>query len=310
MSNKILLISLTVIVLITIGILAGTSNLPTDQKKFHITTSFYPLGEIARQIVNDKADVTVIVPTGVEPHDYEPSPQDRITIQNTDVLIYNGAGFEPWINRIMPELDAVSVIDVSKTISLLPATESEEHTTEETEQLSTFDPHFWLDPQLMQELTQKIASKLIELDPDNNDYYSSNAQNYINELVLLDSQFQTLQSCRKKSFVTSHAAFAYLSKRYGLTQIPIAGLSEEEPSPARLAEIIKLIKQYDIKYIFFETLVSPRLAETIASEVKAETLILNPIEGLTSEETKNEENYISLMQKNLANLKVALECDD
>ncbi|MBI5138780.1 MAG: zinc ABC transporter substrate-binding protein [Candidatus Vogelbacteria bacterium] len=307
MNKKFLGITVFVTILI-VGSILLSSRQNTSQNTLQVTASFYPLAELTRQVGGDKVVVITLVPTGTEPHDYNPTPQERVGLERSKIFIYNGAGFEPWVDRILPDLRSVKLIDASKNIQniqLLPAIPKEG----EADKQVLYDPHFWLDPVLMQQISNAIAQKLAEADPANSFYYQENATRYNEKLSNLDDQFrQGLSSCQKKDAVTSHAAFAYLAKRYGFIQIPIAGLSEEEPSPARLAEVSQLAKEKNIKYIFFETLVSPKLSETIAQEVGAKTLVLNPIEGITQEEKQQGENYITLMENNLINLKIALDC--
>lgn len=300
--NRRFIFAAVVLVVIIIAVAAVFANLNKkgSEQKVTITASFYPLAEFANQVGGDKVTVKNITPAGVEPHDFEPSPQDIVSLQKSKVFVYSGAGFEPWASKVLPDLKNIAVVNASKGVSLLEAMPEEEATT---------DPHFYLDPVLAQQIVKNIAEKLGEVDPDNKSFYEKNAGVYIEKLALLNKEFQEgLKSRQRNDIITSHAAFAYLAKRYGLRQIPIAGLAEEEPSPARLAEVAKFARENNVKYIFFETLVDPRLSETIAREVGAKTLVLNPLEGLTPEEQKQGKDYISVMQENLNNLRIALEC--
>jgi zinc transport system substrate-binding protein len=181
--------------------------------------------------------------------------------------------------------------------------------TENVELLPS-DPHVWLDPVAMQIIVQRIRDGLIEIDPGDADTYRKNAEAYLAKLSALDKAYRDgLASCDIREVVTSHNAFNYLAKRYNLTMLSISGLSpEDEPSPKRMAEVADLAKVKKIDTIFFETFVSPKLSETIAQEVGAKTAVLNPIEGLTNEEHQAGETYISLMEQNLQNLRMALRC--
>jgi zinc transport system substrate-binding protein len=254
--------------------------------------------------------VTNITPAGVEPHDFEPTPQDIARIEQATVFVYNGAGFEPWINRILPDLQraGVTVVDASRGISLMKG-ETEEGSGEPSAG-GHLDPHIWLDPITAKQMVATIAEGLVAADPVNRSSYRMNAERLSNMLSALDTEFRTgLGTCERREFVTSHAAFAYLAKTYDLTQVSITGISpDEEPSPQKLAEVATFAKQKGVKYIFFETLVSPRLAETIANEVGAQTLVLNPIEGLTDEEIAAGNNYLTIQRDNLKNLRRALDC--
>jgi zinc transport system substrate-binding protein len=172
------------------------------------------------------------------------------------------------------------------------------------------DPHVWLDPVRAQAQVEAIRAGLAKIDPPNAAVYAANAQAYRAKLTALDAAFASgLKQCARREFVTTHSAFSYPARRYGLTQIPIQGVDREaEPSPADLAALVKQVKDRKIQYVFFETLVSPKLAETLAREVGAKTLVLNPIEGLTKEEQAAGKAYIALMEENLRNLRTALEC--
>lgn len=170
------------------------------------------------------------------------------------------------------------------------------------------DPHVWLDPLNAKVMVDNILTGLSKADEKNKSFYEANAESYKKELDKLHEEYQSgLAQTKIKEFVTSHAAFGYLAKRYGLTEIPVRGLSAEiEPSPADMAAVVKLAREKNIKHIFFETLVSPKVSEAIASELKAETLVLNPLEGLSDQEMAGGQDYLSVMRQNLQNLKIAL----
>ncbi|MHB8840424.1 MAG: metal ABC transporter substrate-binding protein [Candidatus Aquicultor sp.] len=296
---------LVIIVVAVVSIVASRGQRAGTQNKIEVTASFYSMAEFVRQVGGDKVHVTNLTPVGAEPHDFEPSPQDIVKMEQSKVFIYTGAGFEPWADKVVPSLEGVTVINASEGILLLPATPEEG----EKPNANGADPHFYLDPVLDQQVVRTVAKKLAEVDPANKALYEKNASAYAKKLADLDKEYRTgLISCGTREIVTSHAAFAYVAKRYDLIQIPIAGLAEEEPSAARLAEIAKFAKEHHVKYIFFEKLVSPRLSETIAREIGAKTLVLDPIEGLTPDEQKAGKNFIGLMKDNLANLRLALEC--
>jgi len=270
-----------------------------DSGKIKMVTTFYPLYEFSQRIGGDRVEVSILVPAGVEPHEWEPGPRDIIKIQSAQVFVYNGAGFEPWVEEMLKGIDSerLIVVDFSKGTELLK---------EEGEAL---DPHIWLDPVFVKNQVYLIEEALIKNDPENEKYYMANAQTLREELTKLDEEIRKeLSYTKKKVFIASHAAFSYYAKRYVLKQIAITGLSPEaEPSPAKIAEIVKIAKNNEVKYIFFETLVSPRLSEVIAKEVGAKTLVLNPIEGLSQAEMDEGRTYFTVMRDNLKNLKLALD---
>ncbi|RKO65616.1 metal ABC transporter substrate-binding protein [Desulfofundulus salinus] len=286
---------------------------PPGEEKIAVVTTVYPLYDFARQVGGDKVEVTRLLPAGAEPHDWEPTPKDMVTLTRAKVFIYNGAGLEPWVQRQLGMLagKGIKVVEASRGLDLISGTPEhghEHHKGEEKAGPAGVDPHVWLDPVLAQEMVRHIRDAFIAVDPDNASYYKSRAEEYMAKLQALDREYrEAAQSFKSREFVTSHAAFGYLARRYGLQQVSVMGLSpESEPDPARMREIVAFCREHGVKYIFFETLVSSKISETLAQEVGAQTLVLNPIEGLTPEEESRGENYLSIMRQNLANLKIAL----
>lgn len=279
----------------------------TESGKLRVVATFYPLGEFSRQIGGDRADVSVIVPAGSEPHEYEPTPQDIASMYSADIVVINGAGMDAWATKIRTDLEnkGVKVITMSQILGFDDGNDAVAH--EEGEGL---DPHFWLDPTLVQREVAGIENTFMTVDVKNQDVYTENAKAYMQVLQALDRSYRDgLASCKNKTIVTSHAAFGYVSKEYGFEALSIAGFSpESEPSTRQLADLSTLARQKNIRYIFFETLTSPRLAQTLASEIGAETLVFNPLEGLTDEEVAQGKDYISVMRENLNNLQIAMEC--
>jgi zinc transport system substrate-binding protein len=271
--------------------------------RLQVVASFYPLYFFSSEIAGDKATVTNITPAAAEPHDYEPTAGDIANIENSGLLILNGGGLEAWGENIQKNIDPKHTRVVVAGAGL-----TNQEITEEGEKIT--DPHIWLDPVLAQKMVDKISEGFTQADMANKDYYVSNAVALKNKLADLDTAYREgLKSCMQKNIITSHAAFGYLATQYGLNQVSIAGLSPDaEPSSKELADIAKFAKDNNVKYIFFESLVSPKLSETIAREVGAQTMVLNPIEGLTDEELAAGKTYFSEMGNNLKNLRIALEC--
>jgi zinc transport system substrate-binding protein len=273
-----------------------------------VVTSFYPLYEFTRQVAGASARVVSLVPAGAEPHDWEPSPQDLVLVREARLLIYNGAGLDPWVSRLVAEPPSSGIVIVRATegVPLLTSTPSSRGGAA----LPAPDPHVWLDPVLAQSMVETIRAALAKMDPDHANTYAENARRFVAELQTLHEKFRAgLESCARREVVASHAAFAYLAQRYGLTVVSVVGLTpESEPDPARLASIVRFARERKVKYIFFEPLVSRGLAETLARETGAETLVFNPIEGVTREEQAAGRGYIALMEENLKNLRLALDC--
>ena len=272
---------------------AGCEQAPPPAGRPLAAASIYPLYEFARHVAGDRVEVIMLVPAGVAPHDWEPAPRDVARLQTARVLVYNGGGLEPWVDRLLPQLRDTVAIDASAALAL-------------QEQ----DPHVWLDPVLAQAQVEAIRAGLARADPDGADAYTQNARAYAEGLGALHRAFEDgLRDCARRDIVVSHASFGYLARRYGLQQVPVMGLTPEaEPSPADLARIVRLARRRGVQYIFFETLVSARLAETLAREIGARTLVLNPVEGLTKDEAAAGQTYATLMETNLQNLRTALEC--
>lgn len=293
--------------IIVIGLLTLTTknkNSPViSSHKPQVVASFYPLYFFASQIAGDKADVMNITPAGAEPHDYEPTGQDMAKIESSNVLVLNGGGLEAWGNDIEANIDPAKT-----TIVIAGGGLTTQEVVEEGEKI--IDPHIWLSPVLAGQMVAKIEGALVKVDPDNASYYRSNAEALKSRLGALDNEYKKgLAVCNEKNIITSHAAFGYLATTYHLNQVPIAGVSPDaEPSPKELADVAKFAKDNNVKYIFFESLISPKLSQTIATEVGAQTLVLNPLEGLTDDEIASGKDYFSEMKSNLGNLKIALQC--
>jgi zinc transport system substrate-binding protein len=270
------------------------------KKKVQVVTSFYPMYDFTKNVAGDYADIVTLIPPGVEPHDWEPKIKDMEMIQQADVFVYNGAGMEGWVHNVLGSItnNKLKVVEASKGIPLLQGTEKG----------TSWDPHVWLDPVLAQKQVLAIEQALEQADPIHKVAYKKNAEAYIGKLQDLDKEYkQVAAAAKQKEFVTQHAAFSYLAREYGLQQIPIEGLSpEQEPTPVQMADIIQLAKEHHVKTIFFETLTSPKVADTVAREIGAKTAVLNPIEGLTDQEKAEHIDYLAVMKNNLEALKKSL----
>jgi zinc transport system substrate-binding protein len=301
-------ILLVLVLILAVGGFSAFSQSQTKQSSpantNQVAASFYPLYYFASEIGRDKASVYTVTPNGVEPHDYEPTAQDIVKIQNSKMLLVNGAGFEPWLAKIQPELTDknIHIVNATEGLKLQPA---EAHEEEEP-----LDPHVWLSPVLAKEQVAKITKGYQKVDPQNSEFYQTNSEALQKRLDALHTAYQKgLATCQKRDFVTSHSAFGYLAKTYRLNQVAISGLSPDaEPSTAQLAEVTNFVRENNVNYIFFETLASPDLSKTIAQETGAETLVLDPIEGIPDDEIKQGKNYFTVMEANLKNLQRALAC--
>jgi zinc transport system substrate-binding protein len=281
-----------------------------QQTKISVCASFYPMYDFALKIGGDRAEIVNMVPAGIEPHDWEPAAADIAGLEEADLFIYNGAGMEHWADSALAALgnDRLVVVEAARGAVLLEGAPEDEDESGEHEGEGEYDPHVWLSPRSAKLEMENIKEGFAAADPANRDYYEANYSRYAAELDALDREFQeTLSPLPRKDIIVAHQAFGYLCAAYGLTQIPIEGLSaDSEPDPARMAEIIEFAKERDVEVIFFEELVSPKVAETIAEAIGARTDALNPLEGLSDEETAAGADYFSVMRQNLTALTAAL----
>jgi len=296
---SLVILSLLLIIGCSSDNVAGTHN-GEDEGKIKVYTSFYTMYDFALKVGGDKIRITNLVPTGTEPHDWEPTASDIIGLEKADVLIYNGAGLEHWTEDVLASLQNkdLLVVEASSGIELLDEAELEES-----------DPHIWLDPLKAKIEMENIKKALVEADPENKDYYEENYEMYSIEFDNLHNEYKAiLDPLINRDIVVSHEAFGYLTKAYDLNQIAIEGLTpDSEPTPSRIAQIIDFAKVNHVKVIFFEEMVSPKVAESIAKAIDAKTAILNPLEGLTDEQIENGNDYFSVMRENLKTLEDALK---
>ncbi|HFI0213862.1 TPA: zinc ABC transporter substrate-binding protein AdcA [Streptococcus suis] len=286
----------------------GNSTASQEDGKLDIVTTFYPVYEFTKQIAGDEANVDLLVKAGTEVHGYEPSAKDIARIQEADAFVYENENMETWVHDIEDSIDTekVAVISATEGMLLLPGGEEEHegHDHSEEGHNHAYDPHVWLSPERAITLVETIRDGLIAQYPDKKAVFEENAIAYIEKLTDLDAKyFETLSAAKQKYFVTQHTAFAYLALDYGLKQVSITGVSaDEDPTPTRLAELTNYIKQYGVKYIYFEENASKSVAETLAKETGVQLDVLNPLESLTDEAMKNGEDYISVMEDNLTAL--------
>jgi zinc transport system substrate-binding protein len=282
----------------------GDSGSSADASQLDVVAAFYPLAWAAERVDGDAVSVRNLTPAGAEPHDVELSARDVERIRSADVVLYLGAGFQPAVVDAVEGADGATV-DLLEGQKLLRgveahAGESEAHAEEGHEELER-DPHVWLDPVRYAAMVERIARVLSRPEA---------SEELVAELRDLDREFTDgLADCRRREIVTTHTAFGYLANRYRLEQIPITGLSPEvEPTPRELEEVVEHVQEAKATTVFFETLVSPRLAETVARETGATTAVLNPLEGLSEDELDRGEDYLSVMRENLAALRRGLDC--
>ncbi|WP_369374836.1 metal ABC transporter substrate-binding protein [Promicromonospora sp. Populi] len=311
--------ALTSLVLAATATLAGCSaqgpgGSAAQDDGVTVLASFYPLQYVAQQIGGDLVTVDNLTPPAAEPHDLELSPAQVREIGTADLVVYL-SGFQTAVDEGVESRAPEHVVDAADAAGLVEHTEETEETeeehAEEGDEHGTADPHFWLDPSKLAAVGQAVADELAATDPEHADEYAAGAQRLDQQLGDLDQEFADgLAACQGATLVTSHAAFGYLADRYGLEQVGISALDPEaEPSPARLREIGDLVEERGITTLYSETLVSPKVTETLASDLGVSTAVLDPLEGLSEEATAAGEDYVSVMQTNLAALEDGLVCE-
>jgi len=270
----------------------------------HVVASIYPLAYIASAVGGDLVSVRTLVPSGTEAHDYEPSPRDFVEIGRSDIFFYNGAGFEPWVNK-WQEVKSAGDLRTINVADMLG-----EYGVPLLNRNNVIDPHFWLDSVIFQKEIEIVRDAIIRADPEHADIFIENATVLTNIIRDTDEQLQKgLASCALREVIVSHDAFGYLARRYGISVTSIAGISpDEEPAPKDLARISAIAREKGIKYIFSETVASPKFSEAIAREIGGQVLVLNPIESLTPSDVQLGEDYVSKMKMNLTNLQTAMTC--
>ncbi|MFG2058815.1 metal ABC transporter substrate-binding protein [Micromonospora sp. NPDC048930] len=279
----------------------------SDPGRVDVVAAFYPLQFLAERIGGDAVTVTNLVKPGAEPHDLELNPRQVGQVSDAGLVVYL-AGFQPAVDEAVEQNAGGRAFDVAGVQPLRDAAEGgHQHEGESghEEESGGKDPHVWLDPTRLATIGDRLAERLGKADPDHAADYTARAKTLHAELARLDADLaQGLKTCQRREIVTSHTAFGYLAARYQLEQVGITGLSPEaEPSPQRLAEVATEAREHDATTIFFETLVSPKVAETVAREVGAKTAVLDPIEGPPAEG-----DYLSAMRTNLQTLRTALDC--
>ncbi|KQR17772.1 metal ABC transporter substrate-binding protein [Cellulomonas sp. Leaf334] len=288
-------------------VLTGCASVSgSDDGTVDVLASFYPLQFVAEQVGGDRVSVDTLTPPGAEPHDVELSPAQVSRIDGADLVVYL-SGFQAAVDDAVDQTSPAHVVDAATEATLRPE-EHEDETAEEHEEHEhgDHDPHFWLDPSRMPSVVDDVAATLTEIDPDGADTFAANAAALTQRFEELDAAYAAgLAQCDSRTFVTSHEAFGYLADRYDLHQVGISGIDPEaEPSPARLAEVSAIVRDEGVSTIFFETLVSPKVAETLAADLGVDTAVLDPIEGLADPDA----DYFSIAEANLDALRMALSC--
>ncbi|HEY5513650.1 MAG TPA: metal ABC transporter substrate-binding protein [Geomonas sp.] len=303
---KLLVAALLALVMIT----PGCRRAEHAGGKLQVVTTLFPLYDFAKRIGGAQAQVTLLLPPGVEPHSFEPRPEDIVRVNHADLFIYTSKYMEPWAASIIAGVDTgrVGIVEGGRGIPLMPAPHAEHG--EHGDERGGMDPHIWLDLENARLIAGNILAAFVARDPSHRGYYEQNAAGLTKELAALDLRYRsTLASCPKKVFLHGgHYAFGYLARRYGLRYVSASAVNADaEPTPARLAELVKLMRTERLNYVYSEELLSPRVAETIARETGAKILMLNAAHNLSRDDFQHGVSFISIMEKNLQNLKTGLQ---
>lgn len=310
----ILIIIMTIIVMCF-----KTESVVKNEEKLQIVATLFPQYDFAKQIVKNKADVKLLLNSGVETHNYEPTGKDMITIlSGSDMFLYTGTNLEPWTEKIVQNLETTNckIVNVSDGIELITIEEFEERHInseilieeheEEHKHQEIYDGHIWQNPKNAVKMLDNVLKALCEIDPDNAEYYTKNAEEYRNQILKLDGELRNIvnQSERKEIAVGGEFAYAYLVEEYGINFVSVyTNCGEgEDPSIAKVKSVIDYINKYNIPVVYYEELSEGTVAKMIAEETEAEPLVLYSIHNGDTEK----DTYVSLMSKNLENLKKGL----
>jgi len=303
----VLLLLITVLGLMSLITLNQKQNIETNKLK--IVTTLFPLYDFAKQIGQDKVEVTLLLPPGVEAHSYEPKPSDILKINDSDIFIYTGRFMEPWVEDIINGItnNDLKIIDSSEGINLIESIFHDEDVNE-----ASMDPHIWLDFDNDIKIIKTISDAIIVKDIENKEFYKTQTEIFINKLSKLDLDYVTaLSKCSESKIIYGgHFTFGYLSKKYNLEYLAAQGLSPDaEPTAKDLITLVNQVNDNKIEYIFYEELTSTKIAETISNETNAKMLLLNSAHNLSKLDIENNVSFVSIMEDNLINLKTGLKCN-
>ncbi len=309
---------LLLIVGLILGLLVGPGPADCQPAKLQVAASILPLGDFCREIGGDNVEVQVLIPPGASPHIFEPSPRMLADLTNAKVLVFVGAGLEPWLDKFMQARQGKkpAVVEATQGIELIteipdhaeaavPPAQPQVQEAGHAHAHGSGNPHIWLDPILVQDICRRIAAAFVNLDPDNKVVYEKNLEHYLEQLAQLNQEITAAtDTFTLREFVGFHPSFTYFARRYHLKEVGIIEVAPgREPTPRALQNIIQAIHRYGIKVIFSEPQFSPRIAEVLAKEAGVSVLQLDPIGG----RPPYNDNYIKMMHYNLATMAKAMK---
>lgn len=321
--NAMFLVTITIIFALVIGLISAICNgNKKNNGKIKVVTTLFPQYDFVKQVGGDKVDVTLLLPPGAESHTYEPTPKDMANINNCSLFVYTGKEMEPWAEQTIAGLkNNINVLDLSTTVDLINPEEfehehegeeheHEEEDHEEHEHHHSYDPHIWLNPKYAVKMVESIRDELCKIDPENKEYYTKNAEDYIKQIQDLDNEFeQTVQRSETKKIAFAGAfAYAYFIERYDLDFISAYDSCGEtvEPSTTQIKEVIDYINENHLPVVFYKEYTNGNVARTVSESTGAQMLVFNTVHNVSKDEIKNGASYVSIMRQNLENLKIAL----
>ena len=277
------------------------------EKKPLVIATTYAIYDIVKHIGAKEVKASMLIPPGREIHSFEPSPKDIIKLNNASLVFYNGEGLEPWIGQF--DIGAKGV-NLSEFVHLLEVSDEDEE-EEHHHHHGTHDPHYWLDFSNMEKVAKVVTQKLTELEPKNGALFQKRLSEYVQMLHNLDKNYATtLKTCKLHTLYVNHNAYSYMAKRYGLSVHSLVGLSPDaQPNPKTVESILKGIKKEGAKALFYEPFENNAVVFSIAKEVGVQPLVLQPLGNVTAKEAQQKLGYKEIMQRNLQNIKIGLECD-
>ena len=281
------------------------------QEKLSVVVTTYPLYEAVQRVAGDTVALEKVIPYGNDIHTFRPSPKTMVSVSRASLFVYSGAGLEPWSEQLLINLSGkTQVIDMSRYVHLLEHESAHEHDEHDEHHHGPVDPHYWLDIDNMEAMVRTMEKTLTALLPEYQAQYRTNAERFIGELEALKSEYREgLRSCHQHHLVSNHDAFGYLAHEYGFETRTVTGLSpDQQPSAKAMAEVMDIVKEEKIQTIFFESFVSDSVARALARETGAAVQSLQPLANLSADEAASNENYITIMRKNLEKIRHALEC--
>lgn len=314
--NLVIAVMLLITLLVSLtGCNTKSAATKEGRSKITVVTTLFPQYDFVKEIAGDKVEVSLLLPPGVEPHSFEPTPKDVADIKKADLFIYTGKYMEPWVEKVIEATQGGSllIVNTSTGIDLIDEEEHNGHDTQKHEEEHHHggkDPHIWVDPILAQKMVDNIVEGLGRIDLANASFYKKNGDTYKEKLQELDRKFaDTFKKTKyKKIIYGGHFAFSYLAKRYGLEHIsPYSGFAPNaEPTPQRIVELIKNMKESGLKTIYYEELIDPKVAKVIAAQTGAEMLLLHGAHNVSKDELLAGVTYLNIMEENLERLKQGL----